>query len=169
MKEINKIKELLHSTFNYDPSEGVFRWKVKRKNGAKINDVAGGTNGAGYVMIRLGGKQYYAHRLAWLWVNNCFPSKSLDHINGNKIDNRIENLREASQSENMQNLDSRGMKRGTHWNKKAGKWAAQITILGVTHFLGFFETRESAHNSYLSAKINLHLFQNEPRKENSHV
>lgn len=93
-----KLKELLE----YDPISGVFRRKINI-GGAKIGDIAGTDNGDGYMKIRVAGKSYKAHRLAWLYVMGRWPKNDIDHINGVRCDNRIINLREATRAENKQN------------------------------------------------------------------
>lgn len=162
---MQELKNQVKLLYNYNPEDGLFRWKVNRKNGSKINDIAGGKNSRGYVMLRVNHKFYYAHRLAWLLIYDELPENGIDHINGIKDDNRILNLRKANQTENMQNLNDRELKRGTCWSKRYKKWSAQIRVSGKTHFLGYFDTQIEAHHEYLKAKENLHIFQNKPRKE----
>ena len=153
-------QELLHSLFFYDAATGNLIWRVQ-KNNVKIGSVAGCIH-RGYCKITINKKSYMAHRLVWLWHFGVMPEQETDHINGNRADNRLENLRLATTSENQQNL------RKPRFNNKSGylgvskiakKWQAQIKIDGKAHYLGLFDTPEQAHEAYLEAKAKLHPFQ----------
>jgi hypothetical protein len=94
-----QLKELL----SYDSNTGVFTWIKKTSNRAPVGNVAGYLNHDGYVYIKINNKIYSAHRLAWLFTNKAYPENMIDHINGNRSDNRICNLREATRVENAYN------------------------------------------------------------------
>lgn len=153
-----RLKELLH----YDAASGAFTWLIRTSNRIKIGDMAGTIHPRGYRHIRLDGKDYQAHRLAWLYVHGCFPAAGTDHINGVRDDNRIVNLREATHAENGQNRAMRSNNcsgfLGVFWHRKACKWMAQIRFEGKQKYLGLFESPESAHATYLAAKAELHTF-----------
>jgi HNH endonuclease/AP2 domain len=154
-----RLKELL----NYDAETGIFIWIIKRRGNVNIGSVAGGKKPDGYIHIKLDGKTYKAHRLSWLYVYGKFPEKGLDHINEVKDDNRIVNLRLATDQENMQNISSPRINNksgyyGVSWNKKTNKWVAQIQINGKKKCLGFFKTIEEAYDVYKNAKRELHKF-----------
>ena len=139
-----RLKKLI----KYDPETGVFRWKVATTNSVKAGDVAGCKNPYGYIQIRIDGKIYRAHRLAWLFVHGYFPEHQIDHANGVRDDNRLCNLREVTQACNMQNCkkqinNSTGMP-GVYWNKAAGKYLAQIWIHGKHKYLGYYDDLENA-------------------------
>jgi len=138
-----RLKELLH----YDPDTGVFRWKVNR-GGVKAGDVAGSIDGHGYLRIRMDGKIYSAHRLAWLYVYGEFPPNLIDHINGVITDNRISNLRPASRKQNGENLSLRPKNisgyRGVYWHKRLRKWRATVRHSYREYYLGYFDTAEEA-------------------------
>ena len=87
---------------DYNQETGVFQWKKKRR-GIRTGVNLGTDNGFGYLRITVLGKQFYAHRLAWLYCHKVWPKGEIDHINGNKQDNRIENLRDVTQQSNAQN------------------------------------------------------------------
>jgi len=96
----DKLKEIL----DYNQHTGLFTWKkIKKYSNRSVGDIAGSLS-LGYVVIGIDKKIYKAHRLAWLYVYGEFPKEQLDHINGNKEDNRICNLREANQSQNNFNF-----------------------------------------------------------------
>jgi hypothetical protein len=87
---------------NYDPDAGVFTWKVSRGNRV-AGSVAGTIDNNGYCRIKFGSKLELAHRLAWLWAHGKWPQNQIDHINGNRSDNRIHNLRDVSRALNGMN------------------------------------------------------------------
>lgn len=156
-----RLKELL----DYDPGTGIFTWRVGRGGKAKAVSFAGTVSNRGYLQIRIDAKRYYAHRLAWLYFHGEFPSNQLDHINRVRSDNRIANLRPATNSENQQNLSKRRDNTsgviGVSWHKQRGKWVARIRVNGRYIYLGLYETVEAATAARLLAKAKLHTFQPE--------
>lgn len=150
----------LRDDLHYDEKTGVFTWQVKR-NGCVPGAVAGTVSGPDYYRnICVRGCLAAAHRLAWLYVKGEWPTDQLDHINGNRDDNRISNLREATQGENSFNRkrysnNSSGVK-GVYWNKSIGKWHAQIRANRKRHHVGFFPSVEAARAAYLAASARLH-------------
>jgi len=107
-----------------------------------------------YFRMMVDGQQYPNHHLAWLWVHGELPKGQLDHINGDRLDNRIANLREASQTENMGNCikhrDNKSGYKGV-FPLRGKRWQAQVCRNGVKHHLGTFETPEEAHAAYCDA------------------
>ena len=150
-----RVRELLA----YDPETGVFTWRVRRGRSAPAGSIAGWRDRGDYVLICVEQCAYFAHRLAWLYVNGQWPVGDIDHMNGIPFDNRIENLRDVNRSLNMQNL-----RRANRNNKlqllgvtKSGKgFAAQIVVGGRALYLGTFPTAQFAHECYLIAKRKLH-------------
>lgn len=143
-----ELKELL----DYNPETGIFTWKVYRQGVKGIGSVAGYLNKAGYIKIMINGKFYQAHRLAWFYIHGEWPKNYIDHINGQKDDNRIENLRDVSRNQNQQNRNCHrnGHLIGTTFNKHAKKWQSQIVINGKQKHIGLFETEQEAHEAYLN-------------------
>lgn len=133
------LKSRFQKFLAYDPVTGVFRWKVDRCRRGSMGTIAGSINGNGYRSIWIDGRQYLAHRLAWLFVHGAFPTGMLDHINCDRADNRIENLREATYAQNSANRrlnknNSLGVK-GVY-RTRSGRYAASIRINGKLKHLG---------------------------------
>ena len=139
----NLSLQQLKESLIYDPLTGIFT----RKKYARKGKNAGGFDTHGYIHIGVNGKQYKAHQLAWLYVYGEFPKNQIDHINGNRKDNRIENLRVVSSVINNLN---RSTAKGVY--KHQNKFRARIKINGKHLHLGLFETEDLAKKAYLSAK-----------------
>jgi len=152
-----RLKELLH----YDPATGVFTNACQRGQRGVLGAVAGHVNDArGYVRIKITGTKYFAHRLAWLHEYGVFPNMHLDHIDRNPSNNKINNLRMVTCSENMQNMGtycgSVSGHKGVTWCSQRGKWRARISVNGKQYFLGAFDDATAASNAYLAAASKLH-------------
>lgn len=150
--------ERLREVLDYDPMTGVFSWKFARR-GVRAGSTPGSILQNGYSYIRVDRTSYLTHRLVWLWVNGCWPDNHIDHIDGNRTNNRIENLRDASRSINNQNqrrahLRSTSTMLGVYKDKK--KWNAKIGLDGEVYNLGNYSTKEEAHEAYLGAKRLIH-------------
>lgn len=145
-------QEELKQNLKYDPETGIFVWIVSSNGRIQIGDVAGGIDGKGYSHIQIYRKLYRSHRLAWLYVYGKFPSHALDHIDGNKTNNKISNLRECTLSENSKNIkmnkNNKSGFKGVSWSKCANKWMATGKIDGKPHYLGLFINPEEASNAY---------------------
>ncbi len=148
-----RLKELLA----YCEKTGEFAWNADRNRVSK-GDKAGYLNCKNYLEIRICGGLYRSHRLAWLYVYGDWPAHQVDHINGNKSDNRIANLREATNAQNHQNLNGKNGALGTNWHKERCKWRATIMVNGKSKYLGLFETQLEAHRAYCEEKSKLHTF-----------
>lgn len=154
--------ERLRELIDYNPETGVFVWRVSCR-GTKAGDVAGASGTEGRRHITIGYARYKAHRLAWLYVCGCFPTKLIDHINGDPTDNRINNLRESTASENQTNQREAHSRNktgllGAQWNKGKQKFKSRITIGGKEIFLGYYATAELAHAAYMAKKREVHPF-----------
>lgn len=156
--------ERLRALLGYDPETGVFVWKVTRSFKAVAGAVAGSEYKAtGYLRIQIDGTSHLAHRLAWLYRYGEWPGMSIDHINGLKADNRIENLREATVGQNGQNRyaaqkNNQSGALGVYQDNSSGGWRAIIAKDGLIYKLGYFDTKKAAHDAYLAAKRELHEF-----------
>ena len=152
--------------FGYNLDGSLF-WKTKAGNGRiAVGTLAGYSTTCGGRKVMYQKKAYWVHHIVWLIHRGSLPNQFVDHINGNRSDNRIENLRLCNQSENMQNrsLSGIGASRllGAH-KRRGGKWEAAITLQGKKQWLGIFATAEQAHAAYLFAKKSIHKFNPEPR------
>jgi HNH endonuclease len=146
-----RLRELL----SYDPETGVWIRRVSTSNHrARAGDKSGITNGyakRGYAQIRADGRQYPAHRLAWLWMTGVWPVHEIDHINGERLDNRWCNLREASDTEQARNkvrrrVNGNGCPKGVRLN--GGKWEARVWAGGENLHLGRFDNHHEAAAAY---------------------
>ena len=156
----DETRALFCSIFDYNSLTGELLRKTNRGK-AKAGSSAGVVRNDGRLQIWVKGKTYLSHRAIWLMVTGSWPSKMIDHINGNPKDNRFANLRDVSNSVNTQNqrLSQRRSKTGllgvvTH--KEKGVYSSTICVDGVRTWLGFHATPEQAHQAYLLAKRKLH-------------
>lgn len=145
--------ECAKMVLNYNPDTGVFTWLASTGR-VKAGDTAGTTRG-NYCYIRVNGSIRLAHRAAFAWVHGNWPEHQIDHINGDKRDNRICNLREATNKQNAANSPMRkdntsGFK-GVRPARTHGKWWAHIYVDGRCRYLGTYDTPEEAHAVYLKA------------------
>lgn len=150
--------ERVRELFSYDSENGVLIRRV-RCGRIKQGSVAGTSGAMGYIRVCVDGRDYLLHRLVWLAVHGRWPSEGLDHIDGNPSNNRLSNLREATQGENMQN--QRMAQRGKNLlgaYKRGSRWTACICVNGRQKHLGQFDTEELAHAAYVAAKRIHHPF-----------
>jgi hypothetical protein len=151
-------QDYLKSITKYDLESGSLIWlSVKRKS--LLGRQVGSPMSDGYLSTTILKKQYLVHRLIWLYVYGYFP-KSIDHINGERTDNRLCNLRLASNDENVMNQpiksnNTSGFK-GVSWHSVMGKWLAYITHKGVKMRLGYFSDIHEAANVVAEARTRLH-------------
>lgn len=155
----NLTVESLREHLHYDPETGVFRRLKGREQDLKRANV-GSINRYGYRLIKLNGETFSASWLAWFFVTGDWPKQQIDHINGDRADDRFKNLREATLQENLRNRGSHkrntsGFK-GVCWNKQARKWQASIGVNGRLKHLGLHDSAEKAHEAYCLAAHFLH-------------
>lgn len=149
----------MHELLRYEPDTGNIYWLVSRGR-VKSGELAGTPNGRGYLIIRIDGKIYPAHRVAWYLQTGDWPSGVVDHINREGLDNRWDNLRDVTQQENLFNKG--GMKNntsgcvGVRFRAKYNKWYAAIGVSGRQKHLGSFNTKELAAAAYNQAKESYH-------------
>src|SRR6185437_3810498 len=158
----NPTQERLRELFSFDPEVGVFVWKNPTSRRIKRGSVAGYTRpNEGYVRIKVDGKLYYAHRLAWVYMfGELDDSVFIDHIDNDPTNNAIKNLRLASYRENMLNTPLRrtntsGVK-GISWSKQKNKWVARLAMNKKIFHVGFFDLVSDAAEAIRTYRENLH-------------
>jgi HNH endonuclease len=150
-----RLKELLH----YDPETGVFTWIKRTSKRIYVGKIAGSLHPIGYWFIGVDNHRCYAHRLAWFWTHGEWPKGDIDHIDGNRVNNQLANLRDVTVSVNAQN-----QKRAQSDNKTGflgvspyrGKFIATIKVNGKRITCGIFDKPDIAHLAYVEAKRRLH-------------
>ena len=153
-------KELM-KLLKYNKKSGVFTW-VKNNRRAKKGMISRYLCRDGYIGIRVSGKRYKAHRLAWLYVEGYWPEHCIDHKNGDKQDNRWKNLRHVTMSCNMQNQKVRNNSKsgitGVCWKRKGCFWTSQIFIKGKAIHLGTYNSKLEAALARFTAESNCPLW-----------
>jgi HNH endonuclease len=143
----NITAELVRERLHYDPDTGIFTWKKGRKN--DIGKVAGCLNSRNYRLISIFDRSYMGHRLAWLYVHGQWPTKWIDHIDGDASNNRISNLREVTPLESAKNRRFKGC----YFVKHKRRFRALLMVSGHRMYLGSFKTEEEARAAYVAASI----------------
>ena len=147
--------EALRALFSYDPLTGVITWAIEPGGRAHAGDEAGCLDGNGYRTIGYQGRYYLGHRLAFALHHGRWPEPEADHEDRDPANNRITNLRECEHFQNCANRDralgASGL-RGVTWNKRAGKWQAQIKARNTNYYLGLYDLAEDAHAAYAEAQ-----------------
>ena len=170
--EENLNQDLLRQFLHYDPQTGVFTWITYRNARIEYGTTAGCVGKTGYRRIRILGKPYRASRLAFLYMIGEWPTQEVDHINRNRDDNRWDNLRDVSRSENQKNKSriprptatgslhtmrrSGGM--GVSWHSKSRKWRASINIDSKKKWIGEFNEQIDAIKARLNKEIELNYY-----------
>ena len=149
----NRLKEILH----YDPNTGVFVW-VEARGSVKIGKRAGTLKTTGYISIVIDRNLYFAHRLAWLYIEGFTPHNiEIDHINRDRSDNRWSNLRLASRLCNIRNSGIMNTNKsgvtGVSWDKRERKWTAHISLKNINRHLGNYSDFDNAVLARLTAEL----------------
>ena len=146
--------ELLRKSFTYNQYDGTL---IRLSTGKPVI----GLDAYGYIQLGYKKRMYKAHRIIWAIVYGVFPDGHVDHINGNRADNRLNNLRTATHQQNVHNRckpakTNQSGYLGVCWNKRASKWQAGIHVNGKSVYIGIFNTPQEAHEAYLNFKKVLH-------------
>lgn len=147
--------DLLRHLFSFDPETGSLKWKNPRSPRVKPGAEAGRIGDQGYVTVGICGRFYRGHRVGFAIHFGRWPNGMLDHINGVRSDNRISNLRECTNAQNLRNAkrssaNTSGVK-GVYFDKASMKWRALIRVDGKKVYLGYFATKEEAGCAYRKA------------------
>ena len=158
MKVRNEIsQDRLHELFEY--KDGQLIWKISRGGSAKKGSVAGRKVKQNYTQIEVDRKTYYLHRLVFIYHNGYCP-KILDHIDGNPDNNKLENLREATMSENQMNsklnVNSSTKMKNVNWNTEANKYRVELSVNGKNKFIGYYNDPELAELVAIEARDKYH-------------
>lgn len=173
MKELPPTSDYLHECFEYDRLTGGLIWKERPPHhfsadrtrkiiNTKISGRAAASSLNGrYLVAAINKKFYLCHRIVWCMHNGSWPDGDIDHINGNKLDNRIENLREVNRSQNMSNIakpqkNNKSGYIGVFWATREGKWKPVVAHNGKNIYLGLYDTPEDAAIAYNAAATKYH-------------
>lgn len=148
------------SVLDYDSATGVLIWKSSPNTKIVPGRAAGSKGTNGYIRIKLSGKTYLGHRVAWLIYYGAWPVGQIDHIDGCRQNNAIANLRDSTPSQNQHNQALRktnksGVK-GVSWNPDSEKWHVQVTLNGKVHNGGHFESLAEAATVAAALRNRLH-------------
>lgn len=146
--------------FNYDSETGNLIWKIRPSQNVRVGAIVGSVHHTGYRIVRFSRKNYLAHRIVWDLNNpddKLQPGDEIDHIDHDKLNNRLSSLRKVSAVENSRNkpLATRNTSgtSGVYWYSQYGKWRAQIVVKGRLVFLGYFADKEDAILARRAAEI----------------
>jgi hypothetical protein len=159
MSDLDVMSEFLQ----YNKDEGSFIWKKSPCNKIKVGSAAGSVAKDGYLRVIFRRRQYQLHRVVWLFEKGAWPKYEIDHIDGNRSNNHISNLRDVTHSVNLQNKKSVNKSNrssgllGVSWNKSVAKWQASICLNGSAKYLGVFDSAIEAHETYLHHKRKIHV------------
>jgi hypothetical protein len=179
MKRTDLTPQELQRRLDYNPETGNFIWlPVKRENftsdrihkswNSRYAGKRAGTPFQGYVMISINKRHFLAHRLAWFHFYGFWPQADIDHINGDRSDNRISNLRDVTRLENRRNSSMHGRNKsgtsGVDWFKPASLWRARIYDAGKEVNIGYFKSKEEAVAARLAAQPQYKYHENHGRQ-----
>lgn len=151
MLTAERLREVLH----YDPDTGVFRWSIDMGDKRKPGRAVGSRDRNGYLRVRIDYRMHQASKLAWLYSHGVIPPHEIDHIDGDPTNDKLENLRPATHSQNMKNTrlpctNTTGAK-GVYWRKRWQTYEVKITVNGCTKYLGLRKELTDASALYAAA------------------
>jgi hypothetical protein len=145
--------------FLHDEASGKLFYRAARKQ-SPAGSEAGSLHRTGYRSVSVDRCQYLVHRIIWFMVKGSWPLNQIDHINGNKADNRIENLREATNAQNTLNVPARqasssGVK-NVYYQARNKKWRVRMKVEGKSKSFGLYRTKTEAEKAAVSARNQFH-------------
>ena len=158
--EVQAVLDVARKRFIYDELTGIFRYAVETCHSNR-GDIAGSKTSAGYLEVTINRKRIHLHRLAWLLCYGYLPDHHIDHRDGDKANNAIKNLREASPSENGQNRVTKNTNNtsghtGVWWHAQIKKWVAEIMVNRKKITVGYFTDIQEAADARAKAKEKFH-------------
>lgn len=150
-------QKYLKSILGYDPLTGIFIWKKPTKYHPRMMGKVAGGDGTGYILIRIDGKKWKAHKLAWLYMKGKLPHMDIDHKDGNALNNAIDNLRLCMNPQNQANRKRNKNKilpKGVRLNGR--KYVARITFRKQQITIGTFKTAKEASDAYFNKSKELY-------------
>ena len=148
MSDQSLTQDLLQELFKYDPETGILSNRVDRGTTGKKGTPITCRDQYGYIKLGVNGKDYLAHRIIWLYVHGEFPPHQIDHINRDKGDNRISNLRAVTNQTNHRNKaiqsNNTSGSNGVYWCKRSKRWVGNIKLNGASKHLGSFKEKNDA-------------------------
>jgi HNH endonuclease len=155
-KESDLSLSVLRSMLHYNPETGVFTW-LTSDGGVNVGSVAGNINSNGYWVVGINGTKYRQHRLAWFYHYGCWPVGTVDHLDCNRSNNRIANLRDVTQAVNMQNRRNASVRSasgilGVYWSERHKGFMASLHINRKQKRRGPYKTSERAARAYVEMK-----------------
>lgn len=147
----------LRRLFDYDPLTGIVTRRVCTNSRHCVGEKVGTLAGAGYLQATAHSQKHYLHRMIWAWVYGVWPTQCIDHINQNKLDNRLANLREVTHAENLHNMKMKASNGSGYVGvcfdpRRRRAWTAYISVKGKTVYLGSFPTPVDANAARVRAK-----------------
>lgn len=150
----------LCEVLDINPILGSATWKIRLSTRTRAGSNAGTLHSFGYQNIRIDGRIYKRHRLIWFFVNKQWPPDQIDHINGDRSDDRIDNLRESNHLYNCWNKSPNSCgkynRRGITWSKDKKKWRVRISVNNKKIWIGYFQDFDSANEARVAAEVKYH-------------
>ena len=151
--DVDRVRQL----FDYDPDTGLLTWKVQVSNRIRIGSVVKSVSSEGYIQVGVDGQRRLAHHVVWAWWYGTELVGDIDHINRDRKDNRISNLRDVSRSDNLLNAEYANSTGFAGVAKVAsGRFAAGIHVKRARVYIGTYDTAEQAHLAYVERHIQLY-------------
>ena len=159
MSKHDLTADYVRNILEYRPKTGELVWRERIARCVHVGDIAGCRDDKGYITVGIHKRIYKAHRLVWLIAYGEWPTGLIDHIDGNKSNNRLDNLRLVNETGNAENVRKPNKRNQSGFMGVVfvnNRWRTSITAKNKTRYIGTFDTPEEAHQAYLKAKRQLH-------------